>query len=55
MDFYWSVDENIIIDSLVEITRSLFENFLSVIDEPDLVLLVKYKMILTEEFDHGSD
>ena len=41
---------------MVEITRSLFEKYLSVIDEPSLrVLLIKLEMILTEEFDHGSD
>ena len=39
----WSI-EYIFIDWMVEITRSLFERIFSQkIDEPDLVLLVKYK------------
>ena len=42
---------------MVEITRSLFDRNLSQkIDEPSLrTLLIKFEMILTEEFDHGSD
>ena len=39
----WSI-EIIFIDWMVEISRSLFERIFSQkIDEPDLVLLVKYK------------
>ena len=49
----WSI-EIIFIDWMVEITRSLFEKYLS---ENWWAKICSHKllMILTEEFDHGSD
>ena len=54
VDFYWLIDRNYFHWLMVEITRSLFEKYLS---ENWWAKICSHKllMILTEEFDHGSD